>query len=289
MESRARLAHLAGRRYSTGELTSASLFDLALLAYRLDYDRGSSIRSASTFRSPESAEEALGGATSSTRSSRPRAGSRARSKRWRWSNRIRSRTRWKSFSTICAITSSGLISGAGITWRASIHFNLNDPNWVLARSQYDPVRRAVFSEPAHADAGDLAQARRARDRRHDRALSRPRGIPSSTRARSKCSSATRRTKRVSDGRRVDRASRPERDRRRAVPDPESTRSTARRSRRTIPICAPRPVGVGTTHARRHARRGAHRHSLSQRRARRAAARVCSTATWKISRPTASTA
>ena len=39
-----------------------------------------------------------------------------------------------------------------------IHFNLERSRMGAARPQHDPARRAVLSEPARADAGDLPQA-----------------------------------------------------------------------------------------------------------------------------------
>ena len=44
-----------------------------------------------------------------------------------------------------------------------------------ARPQYDSFERSVFPEPARTDAGDLPQARRAGDWRHDGAVSQPGG------------------------------------------------------------------------------------------------------------------
>ncbi len=75
-----------------------------------------------------------------------------------------------------------------------IHFNLEDPAWVLPDRNTIPHRRRVLSEPAHADAGDLPQARHARDRRHDRALPSREDAELNERALA-CSKATSETRR----------------------------------------------------------------------------------------------
>ena len=56
-----------------------------------------------------------------------------------------------------------------------IHFNLDDPEWVLPDRNTIPHERAVLPEPARTAAGDLPQARSAGHRRHDGAVSQPRG------------------------------------------------------------------------------------------------------------------
>ena len=56
-----------------------------------------------------------------------------------------------------------------------IHFNLDDPDWVLPDRNTIPSQCAVLSEPARTDAGDLPQTRHAGDWRNDRAFSQPRG------------------------------------------------------------------------------------------------------------------
>ena len=77
-----------------------------------------------------------------------------------------------------------------------IHFNLDDPEWVLPDRNTIPSNVPFFPEPARTDAGNLPQARHAGDWRHDGAFSQPR------RCRAECARAggarrkTRRTKRT---------------------------------------------------------------------------------------------
>ena len=64
-----------------------------------------------------------------------------------------------------------------------IHFNIEDPDWVLPDRNTIPHDVALLPEPAHVDPFDLPQARHARDRRHDGALPQPR------RCRTQCARA----------------------------------------------------------------------------------------------------
>ncbi len=54
-----------------------------------------------------------------------------------------------------------------------IHFNLENPEWVLPDRNTIPHNVAFFQNLRNAHSGDLPQARHACDRRHDRSLSQP--------------------------------------------------------------------------------------------------------------------
>ena len=185
----------------------------------------------------------------------------ARSKRWRWSNRIRSRTRWKSSSSICATTSSGSISGRWDYMASLIHFNFDDPDWLLPDRNTIPIDVPFFQAPAHAAAGDHAQARRARDRRHDGALSQPRGSRTErARARSARTRQEERSRRVSWTARGPGIPIKTRSRSRSFPYPNQLANSARRSPRSTPICVRRrPASArrpSTERAPRYARSSA---------------------------------
>src|SRR5215813_12713726 len=101
--SRARGLHLGQAGVLKDEVIAASLFDVALIAYQVD---AAEIKHPLSFYIPnsESAEEALWCAIFFRPSSARRAGRRAGSNAWRWSNQIRWPFRWTSSSTTCAIT-----------------------------------------------------------------------------------------------------------------------------------------------------------------------------------------
>ena len=171
--SRVRGLHLSQAGiYRRRGLTSASLFDLAMLVWplRLEAQR---IRSASTSPRPSRPKKRCGGATCSTRSSaRKRWDDGTDPSAWRWSSRIRSPSRWKSSSTTCATTSSGLNLGRWDYMASLIHFTLADPAWVLPDRNTIPHDVPFFQRLRHLHGGHLPPARRAGDRRHDRAATR---------------------------------------------------------------------------------------------------------------------
>jgi malate synthase len=117
--SRVRGLHISQAGIYPGEdLTSASLFDLAMLLWPLHLE---DLKHPPCIYIPktESADEALWWAEAFHAIERFKHWPDGTSNAWRWSSRIRSPSRWRSFSSICATTSSGSISAAGITWRAS--------------------------------------------------------------------------------------------------------------------------------------------------------------------------
>ena len=142
--NRVRGLHLAQAGVITQMPTSASLFDVALLVYTLDYDAAAP--SALHLHSEIGVGRggAAGGTTSSTRCSKPKAGAATRSARWRWSNRIRSRTRWKSSCINLREYIVGLNLGRWDYMASLIHYNFEDPRVAAARPQHDSVRRSVL-------------------------------------------------------------------------------------------------------------------------------------------------
>ena len=101
-----------------------------------------------------------------------------------------------------------------------IHFNLDDPDWVLPDRNTIPARCAFFSELARADAGDLSPSRHSGHWGDDCTVSQPR------RCRVECSRSRGSRKgqeersRLPDGWRLDGTSGPERDCGGAIPLPE---------------------------------------------------------------------
>ena len=104
VEPGARPPPFAGRHFR-GETTSASLFDLALLAFTVDSAR---LKHPLCIYIPksESADEALWWKDVFDALLIAKDGRPDRFARWRSSSRIRSRTRWKSSSSTCATISS---------------------------------------------------------------------------------------------------------------------------------------------------------------------------------------
>jgi malate synthase len=124
--NRVRGLHLSQAGVVDGETTSASLFDLALIAWRVEPER---LRHPLAIYIPksESAEEARGGATCSQAVAPARGWPRTRSAAWRSWSRTRSPIRWRSSCSTCATTSSGLNLGRWDYMASLIHFNLPIP------------------------------------------------------------------------------------------------------------------------------------------------------------------
>ena len=287
LEPRARAASLASRRDLGDAATSASLFDLALLAFRVDAS-ACNIRSASTFRNRSRPRKRSGGATSSTRWSKAKSWEPGAIKAMALVESHPLAYEMEEFVFNLRDYIVGLNLGRWDYMASLIHFNLERSAVAAARSQHDSDRRAVLPELAHAAARRSAHKHGALAIGGMTALYPSREDPElNARALDRARARQEERSRVPDGRRVDRPSRSKRDRGRAVSRSESTRRASGARNACIPILRPAPRGVGSDDARRYARRGPHRHSLSPRRARTGAARACSTATWKISRPIAS--
>ena len=195
LESRAR-ACTSRRRgvLATATVTSASLFDLALIVLA---GRAGAAAAPARVLHPQVASRPrrrCGGATCSRRWPRARGWPRDYIRAWRWSSRTRSPTRWRSSSTTCATTSSGLNLGRWDYMASLIHCNLEDPALGAARPQHHPARRAVLPAPAPPAGGHLPPARRAGDRRHDRALPEPRRRRAERARARACSSRTSATR-----------------------------------------------------------------------------------------------
>ncbi len=175
------------------EPTSASLFDLALLAYKIDFSR---LKHPLAIYIPktESAEEALwwrdAFAAIAVAKGQPADAIKCMAlvESHPFAYQI------EEFAYTLRDHLLGLNLGRWDYMASLIHFNLDDPDVGAARPQHDPDRRAVLPSAARTHSGNLPSARAARDRRHDRALS---GSQQSraqhTRARS-ARSATRKTK-----------------------------------------------------------------------------------------------
>ena len=97
------------------EPTSASLFDLALLVFRLDLSR---LRHPLCIYIPSRRKRRFGGATCWASLRRTKASRAITSSAWRSARRIRSHSSSRSLPTICATICWGSTWGAGITWRA---------------------------------------------------------------------------------------------------------------------------------------------------------------------------
>ena len=124
-----------------------------------------------------------------------------------------------------------------------IHFNLERSGLGAAGPQHDSARRAVFSEPARTDAGNLPQARHAGDWRNDGAVSQP-GRCRAECARARCAGERQKERsRMRHGWRVDRASGPEPDCDGAVPGPNQLNARTPQSER-YPDLRPSLNGVG---------------------------------------------
>ncbi len=173
---RVRGLHLAqaGVLPDPDELTSASLFDLAMIAYQVD----PAAATPALILHPEvgvAPRRRCGGATLF----------RAMARRQRLARRLHqvhgarriapARVPDGGVPLQPARSHPGLNLGRWDYMASLIHFNLRRPRVGAPRPQHHPARRAVLPATARAAGRDLPQARRARDRRHDRALPEPRG------------------------------------------------------------------------------------------------------------------
>ena len=188
-----------------------------------------------------------------------------RSSAWRWWNRIRLRIRWKSLRGICASTFSGLNLGRWDYMASLIHFNLENPEWVLPDRNTIPHNvgffqnlRELMPEICHKH-GMLAIGGMTRS------ISEPR------RRRIKCSrfesARGRQEERIDflDGWRMDRPSRSERNRRLAISGSQSASGAA--GNRAYASQSPAASdGRGQAHACGNTSGHSNGDSLSQRRA-----------------------
>ena len=144
-----------------------------------------------------------------------------------------------------------------------IHFNLDDPDWVLARSQHDPAQRRFLSESAGTDAGHLPPSLHSCDWRNDRAVSQPRRCGAECPSTGRSGKRQKERGRLPDGWGLDGASRSECDRGGTVPLPEPAERAAKERE---PLSGPAAAAgrSGHAHGERHASRGAYRDSLPAR-------------------------
>src|SRR5229473_747019 len=238
--TRPRGLHLYQAGVLPGELLPASLFDVTMIAYQADF---ATLKHPLCFYIPksESAHEAL----------------------W-WRDLFQMIERAKGLPAN-AIKCMALVEARPLGLHGQPDsFQPSKPGMGFAGPQYDSAQRRVFPEFAHADAGDLPQARHAGHRGHDRALSEPRQS-GAERARA-CDSCRGQKERsvLLDGRRVDRPSAPERNRGRAVPCSESAQWSSEERRAASRPASP-AYGCRQAHPGRYARSYSHCDSLPQRR------------------------
>ncbi len=170
--TRPRGLHISQAGLIPGELVSASLFDVCRVFYGID---PAELKHPLCFYIPksESAEEAL----------------------W-WRDLFQALAKWRGlpldYIKCMALVEShplafqmeefaynlrdhiiGLNLGRWDYMASLIHFNLDDPDWVLPDRNTIPHNVRVLSEPARTDAGNLSPSRNPRDWRHDCAVSQP--------------------------------------------------------------------------------------------------------------------
>ena len=189
--------------------------------YQADLDGSEASSLLSTFRSPSRPMKPSGGAIFSAWSRARKTFPRVTSNAWRWSNRIRSPTRWRSSRINLRDHIVGLNLGRWDYMASLIHFNLEDPAWVLPDRNTIPHDVAVFSELARVDAGHLPQTRDARNRRNDGALPVARGCRAQRTRPQSVGGRQEERSQLADGRRLDGPSGSERDCCRAVPHSKS--------------------------------------------------------------------
>ena len=139
----------------TPKPTSASLFDLALLAYKVDLAK-LGIRSRSTFRSPIGRRRAVV-ARRVPGHRRARGWTRTRSSAWRWWRRT-ARVPDRGVPLQPARPHPGLEPGPLGLHGEPDPLQPGRSRLGAAGPQHDPARRGVLPEPARADARDLPQA-----------------------------------------------------------------------------------------------------------------------------------
>jgi len=151
------------------EPTSAALFDLALLAYKLDFSR-SSIRSRSTSRSRSRPTKAL--VARRLPGGRARQRARARCDQGDGAGRsVSFAYQIEEFAYNLRDHLLGLNLGRWDYMASLIDFNFEDPHWVLPDRNTIPHDVGFFQNLPRAHPGGEPPARAARDRRDDGAVS----------------------------------------------------------------------------------------------------------------------
>ena len=181
--TRPRGLHLHQAGVLGGELLPASLFDVAMIAFQVDY---SALKHPLTFYIPktESADEALWWRDLFQMAASAKGlpaqclqvhGARRVPPARLPDGRIR--------LSISAITFVGLNLGRWDYMASLIHFNIEQSRVGSPGSQHHPAQCSVLPKSCASCCRDLPQARHARHRRHDRALPQPRRRRTRTPAR----------------------------------------------------------------------------------------------------------